>query len=156
MPTRSAVQSSDVDLFTDEALTDPYPLYRRLRDAGPIVHLARYGVHVLPRAAQVREALADWETFSSADGVGLNEIFNQALPGTIIASDPPHHDALRNVLSERLSPRALRELRGEVERKVGAHVDELAQRGTFDAVTDLAQVIPVSIVLDLLGFPHEG
>ncbi len=26
---------SDVDLFSDDALRDPYPLYRELRDAGP-------------------------------------------------------------------------------------------------------------------------
>lgn len=156
MSTRPAIKTSDIDLFTDDALTDPYPLYRELRDVGPIVYLRRYDVHVLARYEQVRDALGDWETFSSADGVGLNDIFNQALTGTIIASDPPHHDTLRNVLSERLSPRALRELRADVDRKVEEHIEELVRRGFFDAVTDLARVIPVSIVLDLLGFPHDG
>ncbi|MET8331581.1 cytochrome P450 [Streptomyces sp. NPDC005181] len=156
MSIRSAMKTSDIDLFTDDALTDPYPLYRDLRDAGPIVYLTRYDVHVLARYEQVRDALEDWETFSSADGVGLNGIFNQALTGTIIASDPPHHDDLRNVLSGRLSPRALRELRADVDRKVEEHIEELVGRGSFDAVTDLARVIPISIILDLLGFPHEG
>jgi hypothetical protein len=96
------------------------------------------------------------ETFSSAEGVGLNNIFNEALTGTIIASDPPHHQKLRNVLSDRLSPKALRALGPDITRRVSEHVDGLAARVDFDAVTDLAAVIPISIVLDLLGFPHEG
>jgi cytochrome P450 len=36
------------------------------------------------------------------------------------------------------------------------HVRRLVKRGTFDAVTDLARAVPISIVLDLLGFPMEG
>lgn len=151
-----SITSSDIDLFSDEVLNDPYPAYRELRDAGPITYLAQYDIHVLSRYQQVRDALADWETFSSAEGVGLNDIFNEALTGTIIASDPPHHDALRNVLSERLSPRALRDLRAGITRQVNEHIDGLVARGSFDAVTDLARVIPISIVMDLLGFPHEG
>jgi cytochrome P450 len=156
MPAELLVHTSDVDLFADDVLADPYPHYKALRDAGPLTYLTKYDVHVFSRYQQVRDALADWETFSSAEGVGLNDIFNQALTGTIIASDPPHHDDLRNVLSDRLSPRALRALGPDIKRRVEEHVEGLERRGSFDAVTDLARVIPVSIVLDLLGFPHEG
>jgi len=78
------------------------------------------------------------------------------MAGTIINSDPPHHTSLRSVLSSRLAPRALAELRPAIAEKADRFVGELVARGRFDAVTDLARTFPVSIVLDLLGFPEEG
>ncbi|MGW1913172.1 cytochrome P450 [Streptomyces sp. NPDC002076] len=150
------VPESDVDLFADDALADPYPLLRVLRDIGPVVKLARYGFAALTRYDAVRAALEDWETFSSASGVALNPAINAAMAGTIINSDPPHHTSLRSVLSSRLAPRALAELRPAIAEKADRFVGELVARGRFDAVTDLARTFPVSIVLDLLGFPEEG
>jgi hypothetical protein len=34
-------------MFTDEALRDPYPLYRELRDLGAVVHLNAHGMYAL-------------------------------------------------------------------------------------------------------------
>ena len=147
---------SDLDLFSDEVLCSPYPFFRQLRDLGPMVELGQYDVVALPRFAQVRDALSDWETFSSADGVGLNDTLNEAWRGTIIASDPPYHDQLRAVLSERLAPRALRSMREAISQRAARHVEALVDRGSFDAVSELARAVPISIVLDLLGFPDNG
>jgi cytochrome P450 len=154
--TASKLPSSDIDLFSDEVLDRPYPHYRRLRDVGPLVELQRYGVVAMARFGQVREALEDWETFSSAHGVGLNDVLNEAWQGTIIASDPPYHDQLRSVLSERLAPRSLRAMNADITQRAAEHVDSLVARGSFDAVADLARAVPIAIVLDLLGFPAEG
>ena len=99
MPT-TTVPVSDVELFTDEALTDPFPAYKEIRDAGP----SRYDVFAIGRYAPLRAALSDWETFSSAGGIGLNPVANEATKGLIIATDPPEHARLRNVLAERLAP----------------------------------------------------
>jgi cytochrome P450 len=110
----------------------------------------------MARFGQVREALEDWETFSSAHGVGLNDVLNEAWQGTIIASDPPYHDQLRSVLSERLAPRSLRAMNADITQRAAEHVDSLVARGSFDAVADLARAVPIAIVLDLLGFPAEG
>src|SRR5688572_25426477 len=152
----AVIPAGEIDIFSDEVLADPYPAYRRLRELGPVVELPQYGVLALPRYQQAREALLDWETFSSADGVGLNDVLNQAWVGTIIASDPPYHDQLRAVLSDRLAPRALRSMSGDITQRAEQHVEALVARGSFDAVADLARAVPVSIVLDLLGFPEEG
>jgi hypothetical protein len=40
---------SDVDLWADEALLEPYAGYQELRDVGPVVHLQRYGIFALSR-----------------------------------------------------------------------------------------------------------
>lgn len=146
---------ADVDLFTDEALADPYPLYRRIRDAGQAAYLPRYGVWALGRYDQVRAALHDWRTFSSAGGTGLNPAANATTRGLIIATDPPEHDRLRDVLSERLGPRAIRDLRQDIARQADELVAPLVERGGFDAVDELARAFPVTVVLDLIGLPQD-
>lgn len=152
----SLVPHSDIDLFTDEALANPYELYHELRDIAPLVYLPKYEMYVLTRYEQVRAALDDWQTFSSAKGVGLNPSINGAMAGTIINSDPPGHTQLRNVLKERLAPRALAALRPAIEAKADKHIEGLLALGNFDAVLDLARTFPISVVLEMLGFPEEG
>lgn len=39
------IPASDIDLFTDQSLADPYPLYQELRDLGAVVELERNGVY---------------------------------------------------------------------------------------------------------------
>ncbi|MFD0887463.1 cytochrome P450 [Streptosporangium algeriense] len=148
--------SLDLDLFCDEALTDPFPGYRRIRDTAPAVHLPRYDAWAMGRYADVRAALSDWESFSSARGIGLNDLANAATQGMIIATDPPEHDRLRNVLAARLSPKAIRNLREDIERRADELVEPLVAAGSFDAVNDLARAFPISIVLDLIGLPQDG
>jgi len=94
---------SDAELFSEEALHDPYPLYRQLRDAGPAIYLARYGFWFLSRYDQVRWALSDWKTFSSDPGIGLNDAFNTAWSSALICLDPPEHTQQRKLFTERLS-----------------------------------------------------
>ena len=152
----TGIPSSDIDLFSDEALTNPYPLYKVLRDLAPIVYLEKLGMFALMRYEQVRGALDDWQTFSSSDGVGLNEEINKAMAGTIINSVPPHQTTLRGVISSRMAPRALNDMRAGIDRKADEFIERLLRRTEFDAITDLARVFPVTAVLDALGFPLDG
>ncbi|WP_328606597.1 cytochrome P450 [Amycolatopsis sp. NBC_00345] len=145
-----------IDLFSNEVLADPYPAYRLLRDAGPAVYLERIDAWVLARDASVRTALTDWETFSSAAGIALTDGVNQALKGMVLASDPPEHDQLRAVMSERLAPRVLGGFRGSVREQADIMVRDLVYRRSFDAVDDLARAFPVAVLLDLIGLPEDG
>ena len=148
--------SSDVDLFADDVLEDPYAAYAELRDLGPGVYLRRYECWALARYADVRAALRDHEHFSSQGSVGLEPSLNATREGTVIASDPPEHDLLRQVLSERLAPRALGDARASITRRAESLVEDLVERRAFDAVTDLARVFPLSVVADLIGMPLEA
>ncbi|MGW4231680.1 cytochrome P450 [Streptomyces sp. NPDC004980] len=143
--------ASDIDLFADEVVLDPYPVYAELRDQGPVVHLRTNDVHVLTRYDAIRGALADWESFSSAS-IAFNPMANEALTGTSLASDPPTHTQLRATLTENLSPRALRGLKGRIEAKADALVAELVEQGSFEAVDALARAFPLEVVADLIGF----
>lgn len=156
MTTPATPLETDLDLFTDEALTDPYPHYRYLRDLGPAVYLTRYDMWFLGRYGQVRAALKDWETFSSAEGIGLNESFNQAWSTALIHQDPPAHSDQRHLFTGRLSPRALRPIVETIDERAGVLADKLAARRGFDAVTELAHDLPIHVIMDLIGWPQEG
>ncbi|MFG2543802.1 cytochrome P450 [Streptomyces sp. NPDC048594] len=147
----STPPTSDVDLFADDVVLDPYPVYAELRERGPVVHLPENGVYALTRYDVVRDALADWESFSSAS-IAFNPTANEALTGTSLASDPPAHTRLRAALTENLSPRALRGLKAGIDTKADALVAELAEQGSFEAVDALARAFPLEVVADLIGF----
>ncbi|MTD52996.1 cytochrome P450 [Amycolatopsis pithecellobii] len=146
---------SDIDLFDDKILHDPYPVYRDLRQLGGAVHLDRFDAWALPRYADIRHALADWETFSSS-GIALNDPVNEMLVGTVLAADPPEHDRLRSVVADRLGPRAIRGLQADISARADALVEEVLRKESFDAVGDLAVVFPFSVVFDLIGLPDEA
>ncbi|MFF0109483.1 cytochrome P450 [Streptomyces hirsutus] len=143
--------ASDVDLFADDVLVDPYPVYAELRELGPVVHLRKNDVYALTRYDVIRGALADWESFSSTS-IAFNPMANEALTGTSLASDPPVHTQLRATLTENLSPRALRGLKGQIEAKADALVAELVEKGSFEAIDALARAFPLEVVADLIGF----
>lgn len=147
---------SDIDVFSDDVADDPYPIYRMLRDQAPAVYLRRYDCWVVTRYEDVRAALGDWESFSSAHGVALLDEVNALQVGTVLAADPPKHTQLRSVLSEKLAPRAIRALRGEIEARAAELVNSVVSLGTFDAMSGLAKRLPVTIIADLIGLPEQG
>ena len=148
--------SLDIDLFSQETIAEPYGAYRQIREAGPVVWLPRHGIWAMGRYDDVRAALGDHQTFSSAGGPGANMPANLGMRGTIIASDPPAHDALREALGAPLGPGALKEVRGLIQAAAETLIADLAGRDRFDAVADLAQVLPLTIVRTLVGLPQEG
>ena len=92
--TAIAPPTHELDLFADEVLLDPYPLYAELRELGGVVHLPKNDVYALTRYDVIRTALGDPGTFSSRS-IGFNPMVNEALQGTSLASDPPVHAQLR-------------------------------------------------------------
>jgi cytochrome P450 len=151
-----AAPSSDHDPYTDEALLDPWPGYKQLRDAGPVVWLPQYEMFALTRYTAVRQALTDWESFPSRNGVMMNDRMNKVLRGNTLCSDGADHDALRRVLARPLTPRALRPVREAVTAEADSVVTKLVARGSFDAATDLANHLPVTVVSNLVGLPERG
>ena len=72
--TDSSVPDLDVDPYSDDFLTDPYPHYATLREAGPVVWLRPLGVYAVARHAEVATVLSDWETFTTRRGFGLTDM----------------------------------------------------------------------------------
>jgi cytochrome P450 len=152
----SVVPSYSDDLFTDDAIVQPYGQYRELRELGPVVWLEAQQMYVLPRFAEVRAALANPDVFCSGRGVGMNEVVNTVGLGTTLMSDGDVHDLQRAILAHRLTPRGLRPIHETVQAAADALVERLVGQRTFDAVADLARALPMSIVPDLVGWPVHG
>jgi cytochrome P450 len=154
--TVSAIPASDVDLYTEQARTDPYPIYDELRELGPVVHLTRDDLYALPRYDDVRAALMDWKTFSSAKSVFVDPEMNAQLEGITLCSDPPDHTMMRSVLGRPLRQDRMREIAPRIEAEAERVVTELVDRGRFDAATELAEHLPMAVVSDLVGLPDRG
>jgi cytochrome P450 len=147
--------ASDIDLFTDAALADPYPLYRVLRDLGPAAWLRRYDVWFIGRHESVRAALGDWQTWSSAGGVGLNPVINQAWKNALICVDPPLHTHMRTLITERLGPRQLEGVQQTIVQRAERLAGRIVALGDFEAVTDVAHDLPIGVIMDLIGWPED-
>lgn len=155
----SSVAELDLDPFSHEFLSDPYPFHEQIREAGAVVRLSHYGIWATARHGEVFTALTDPETFCSGAGVGLAD-FRKEKPwrpaSLLLEADPPNHTQVRDVMSSVLSPRAIRTLRETFAAKADELVDQLMARGRFDAVHDLADVFPLQVFPEAIGLPQEG
>ena len=151
-----AAPVSNLDLFCDEALANPYPLYEELRELGPIVWLDRINMYIATRYEHVRAILDDWQSFSSAKGVMMNDRMNDTLQGIVLCSDDPAHDVMRKVLIAPLLPRELKALTERITAEAESLITRLVAKKSFDAATELAQYLPVTIVSELVGLPEDG
>jgi cytochrome P450 len=149
----------DIDAFSIAFLTNPYPDHARMREAGPVVFLTRYGIYAMARHAEVSAALTDWQTYSSARGVGLQD-FAKETPwrpkSIVLETDPPLHDRTRKVLQRVMSPTAMRRLRDDFKRKAIALVAKLLEKMEIEAVHDLAEAFPLEVFPDAVGLTREG
>ena len=147
---------STVDPYADQALLNPWPLYRELREMGPVVWLEKYGMFALTRYDVVVKVLRDWEAFPSSFGVMMNDEMNQVLRGNTLCSDGVVHNRLRRMVIRPVTPVALKSLQDEVEREAEEVVDRLCAKGRFCAAGELATYLPVTIVSNAVGLPEEG
>ncbi len=152
----SSAPVSEIDLYDDAVLLDPYPNYRTLRELGPVVWLPQYELYALARFKNVQDAMRDWQTFSSAQGVMMNQQMNDTLRGIVLCSDEPEHQTLRRVIAKPITPAAITAYSDLITKEAEGLVERLVARGHFDAATDLAQYLPVTVVSNLVGLPKEG
>src|SRR3954462_14998443 len=149
----------DFDPFSTEFFADPFPTHEKLREAGPVVYLDKWGVYGVARYAEVHAVLNDPATFCSNRGVGLSD-FDKEKPwrpqSLILEADPPAHTRTRAVLNQVLSATALKPLRAHFTALAEAKVDELLAQGHFDAIADLAESYPLSVFPDAMGLREEG
>jgi hypothetical protein len=151
--------ASDADPFSIEFFEDPHRIHEELRETGPVVLLRRYGVHAVARYAEVHAVLNDWRTFCSSRGVGMSDFAKEKPwrpPSLVLETDPPEHDRARAVLNRVLSPAAMKRLREGFAAAAEQKVDELLERGRFDAIPDLAEAFPLSVFPDAVGLRREG
>jgi 4-methoxybenzoate monooxygenase (O-demethylating) len=150
---------SNIDPFCAEFFENPFPAGEELRDAGPVVRLARYGVWAVARYAEVRRVLDDWQDFGSGRGVGLADLSKEKSwrpKSLVLETDPPLHDRTRRLLNRVLSASAMASLRERFAAEADTLIDDLVERGSFDAIADLAEAYPLTVFPDAMGMPREN
>ncbi len=148
------VPTSDIDFFSDDVIKDPFPVYAELRELGPVVYMARNDLYLVARYKEVSEVLQQPLRFVSSRGVSPIPKVNEILVGSTLNSDPPIHDETRAVTSEPLLPGSLRDVEPRLKAAADGLIETLCDRGEFDAIADLAQFLPVTIVAELVGLPQ--
>jgi cytochrome P450 len=151
--------SSDLDPFSEQFRSDPFIYYAQLREMdAAIVWLTRYSIWVVSRYDPVRAVLSDWRRFSNAGGGGIKNYFLEKpwrRPSLILEVDPPEHQRTRKVLMQVLSPDRMARVRATFEKEADALIEEALERGTLDAIPDLAQRFPLTVFPDAVGMPRE-
>jgi cytochrome P450 len=153
--------TTEPDLYYDpydfEIDTDPYPIWRRLREEAPLYYNEKYDFYALSRFDDVNKALVDHRTFSSSRGVVL-ELIKADIdipPGTLVFEDPPVHDIHRKLVARMFTPRKIAELESKIREFCARSLDPLVGTGRFDFVADLGAQMPMRAIGMLLGIPES-
>jgi cytochrome P450 len=145
------------DPYDFEIDSDPYPIWKRLRDEQPLYFNEKYDFFAVSRYEDVERCLVDWQTYSSAKGSVLEIIKSGAEmpPGLFIFEDPPDHDLHRGLLSRVFTPKRMAAIEPKVRAYAARTLDPLVGGGGFDFIADLGAEIPMRTIGLLLGIPEE-
>jgi hypothetical protein len=139
------------DPFSVAVQDDPYPFYERLRDEHPLYRNEERGFWVLSRHADVQAAARDWESFSSASGVELDDGGDTYPPGNLLACDPPRHDLLRKLVQPAFNAHAVAALEVHMRSTVRKLGGELLEQGEGDIAADFAWPLAIDTICALFG-----
>jgi cholest-4-en-3-one 26-monooxygenase len=138
----------------------PHEQFERLRHEAPVYrHPHPDGGYfwAVTRYRDVEHVSLDWRTFSSArGGVLLREFADDEVEfqrSLLINMDAPLHTKFRKIVNLGFAPKRLRDLEGHVRDMARTIVDNIAERGACDFVTDVAAELPLQVILEMLGVP---
>ena len=151
------VQLEQPGFYTD----DPYPLYARLRRESPVHYYAPLDLWLITRYEDVRHVGKNPLTFSSSDGILLNDFRYGNIVASFFPPDaenfsldaPPRHNALRRAIRSPFSAINVAKINEQVRAVVAQMLDGLDTSGEVDWLHDVAMAIPSVVVATLLGMP---
>lgn len=161
MTTAADAQTLLMQLLDPTNRADPYPVYERFRDNGPLV-LPEAHLTVFSRFADCDDVLR--HPASASDGMKSTLVQRRIASGEVVRPlgtpgflflDPPDHTRLRKLVSKAFVPKVVRELEPDIVAMVDGMLDAIEERGSFDVVPDLAYPLPVAVICRLLGVPLE-
>lgn len=138
-----------LDIFSDAARRDPFPLYEQMRAACPVLLEPRSGVWLLFDYESVRRALDDSETFASDTGsTGAHPA-----PAWLVFTDPPRHTKLRNIISKAFTPRMIAGWEPRIRELSRELLDRSIAQGEMDLAADYSVPLPMRVIAEMIGIP---
>lgn len=148
--------------FSPDRYIDPYPLYEKVRAAGPVNYQASFRTWNVAGYDEC-EALLRAPTTS----VNRSELLNLVSPykklqpstlglftSTMLLIDPPDHGRLRSLVSRAFTPRRMAKLEPQVEKITRSLLHEIGEQSTTDAMETFANRLPVNVISAMLGLPE--
>ena len=144
------------DPFCEEYFTNPFDIYRRMREDAPLYYDEKEDFYALTRHEDVAGALKDFETYSSSRGCDLAMVRKGISPEqrSIIFMDPPEHRHMRSLLNKAFTPRAVQSQHDTVVEVVDKYLSA-ADPDEFDVVQDFSGPFPVEVITTMAGVPEE-
>lgn len=144
---------------------DPYPTYDTLRRSSPVL-ASPLGLLVLSRHRDCVTLLHHTQTSTDQRNSILFQAYLQTLDAdpfegrepSFLFLDPPDHTRLRGLVSHAFTPRRVRDLAPRIRQIVDELIDAGLRKGGMEAIEDLAYLVPVRVICELLGVPpadHE-
>ena len=144
------------DPYSEALFTDPFPVYRQLRDTARDLYLEQYDCFFLSRFDDVHNACRNKNFTHAAGTTPMTLLQGVPAPGRALSSMvPPEHTALRAALNPDFYPAAVRAMEARTRAVVRGYLDALTPRGTFDVNGDFAQRLAVYLTLVIIGLPVE-
>lgn len=148
-------------IYSESGRANPYPLYARLRELGPVVTAPNGTVlisgyaeqsaflkdHRLAKHPGRRLAASGWPDWM--DHPSLRLMFD-----SMMFLNPPRHTRLRRLVSASFTPGRVQRLRPVVE-QITADMLDAIPHGTTNFVQDFALPMPIAVVGALLGVPSS-
>ena len=161
MPTTTPVDLSDSALWRNGF---PDELFVELRRERPLFHHAltdgvaktvKRDFWMATKHRHAQRIHRDTDSFTATDGPLIQGVGIVGSAPTIINMDPPELLKRRRVMSHAFTPKAIGKLEEGIRRRAAAMVDGLLTAGGGDWISDVADVLPMSVIGDIIGIPEQ-
>jgi len=157
---REIAAAFDLRALPPDFLANPYPVYAVLRETDPVRRMPD-GSLFLTRHADLMQVYRDAAVFSSdkhvefAPKYGADSPLYEHHTTSLVFNDPPLHTRVRKLIMGALTRRAIADMEPGLTTLVDHLLDRIEAQGGGDLIDDFASAIPVEIIGNLLGVPHE-
>lgn len=145
-------QNSYNRLHLLEEVLQSYPGFEKMRAEHPVIYNPEMKMWQVFRYEDVSQVITNYADFSSTL-MGANE--ESVLHDTLVATDPPAHRKLRNLVNMAFTPRAVARLSGRITETTQELLNEMLPRGSADIVSDIAFPLPAKVIAEMLGVPAQ-
>ena len=165
--------AAELDLIENGTLADyaiqsqPNAFYAALRHGDPVHHDPKLDSWLITRHEDIAFVQSDPITFSVNKGYhtqqarGMQAEYQEILrtegggyfPDAIM-SDPPYHTRIRKLMESAFTAHRVKDLEPRITAVVSELLDSVADKGTANAVKDIAVPLTIRVIVEQLGLDH--
>ena len=115
------------------------------------------GFWAVVRHADLVEVTRRPQDFLSGEGIMFESMPKELLDAGqgFIAMDPPRHTKIRRLVASAFTPKQLARIDDHIVANARRIVDDIAGKGQIDFVSDVAALVPMHNICDMVGIPEE-